>query len=533
MRKGILLFAFIITLTGYSQEDAWVYFKDKPNAQYYIDNPLEMLSQRALDRRTTQNIPLDILDIPIHQPYADQIEMVPDVSVLAQSKWMNALHIRGTQVAIQSLSLLSFVDSVDFANHSLNPAGKKQAQVQAKVLETQATFSYGNSANQIQMLNGHLLHLQGYTGSGKVIAVMDAGFPNVNTAPPFQRLRDNNQILGGYNFVGRNTSFYSGNAHGTMVLSTMGGYMDNQLVGTAPDASYYLFITEDTNSENPLEESLWVEAAETADSLGVDVINTSLGYFTYDNPAYSHTYADLNGITSFASRGADMAFSRGMIVVVSAGNSGASANPYIAVPADAINVLTVGAVNSSENYAGFSSIGPSFDGRVKPDVMAQGQNTVLSNSSGSITTSSGTSFSGPVMAGMIASFWQAFPTFTNAQITQIVKQSSDRFTAPNAQYGYGIPDFQLALNTALSNAQFNTTEFSLYPNPVKDLLTISVPAIFRSSTLRFYNNLGQIVLEQNCDNQVQNISLQSLDKGIYFYTITTETVTKTGKLIKQ
>lgn len=532
MKQLLLLIVLFSSVTTFSQEDAWVYFNDKPNAQFYFDNPLQMLSQRALDRRTTQNIPLDSFDIPIHQSYVDQVEAVVNIAVLAQSKWMNAVHVRGTQSAIQSLSQLTFVNQVDFANNALNTAGKYKNQAEAKVLETLVNFNYGSSANQIQMLNGHLLHQQNYTGSGKIIAVLDAGFPNVNIAQPFQRIRDNNQILGGYNFVGRNTNFYSGNSHGTLVLSTMGGYTENQLVGTAPDASYYLFITEDVASENPLEESLWVEAAETADSLGVDVINTSLGYFTYDNPAYSYTYADMNGVTSFISRGADKAFSRGMIVVVSAGNSGASVNPYISVPADALNVLTVGAVTSTESYASFSSIGPSFDGRVKPDVMAQGQNSVLSNTSGSITIASGTSFSGPIMAGMIASFWQAFPTFTNTQIIQFVKQSADRFTTPNAQYGYGIPDFQLALNNALSNAEINEEEFNLYPNPVKNIVTVSIPENFKSSTIRFYNGLGQMVLSQKIDNQLQNISLESLSSGIYYYNIASAEKTLKGKIIK-
>jgi len=533
MKKGIVLLLFLFTVVGYSQEDAWVYFIDKPNSQYYFDHPLEMLSQRALDRRVTQQIPLDLVDIPIHQPYVDQVEAATDITVFAHSKWLNAVHVRGTKEAITALRLLSFVDHIYFANRSLNTAAKKEYKVVAKVLETQTVYNYGNSANQIQMLNGHLLHQQNYTGSGKIIAIMDAGFPNVNTASPFQRLRTNNQILGGYNFVGRNTNYYSGSDHGTMVLSTMGGYVDNQLVGTAPDACYYLFITEDVASENPLEESLWVEAAERADSLGVDVINTSLSYFGYDNTNYSYTRADLNGTTSFISRGADKAFSRGMIVVVSAGNSGASSNPYVAVPADAIHVLTVGAVTSGKNYASFSSIGPSFDGRVKPDVMAQGQSAVVADAYGNLTTASGTSFSGPIIAGMVASFWQAFPNFTNAEIIKIIKQSADRFATPNEQYGYGIPNFKTALDIALTNPQLNTAEFSLYPNPAKDLLTIAVPAVFESFHLRMYNNLGQIVLEQECNQELQPISIASLSKGIYFYTISTPLVTKTGKLIKQ
>jgi len=299
--KKILPFLFVLLHTvTFSQEGAWVYFNDKPNAQTYLSNPLSMLSQRALDRRAAQNIAVDIQDVPIHQNYIDQITAVPGISVMAKSKWMNALHIRGTQSVINGLTTLSFVHHVDFANKTLNTNKNTNTAASGlfnKTLDVQANFPYGASAAQIQMLNGHLLHQQDFTGTGKIIAVMDAGFPGVDTTDPFLRLRTNNQIKGGYNFVNRNANFYTGFQHGTQVLSNMAAYVDNQLVGTAPDASYYLFVTEDINSESPLEESLWVEAAETADSLGVDVINSSLGYNLFTNAAYNHTYQDMDGNT--------------------------------------------------------------------------------------------------------------------------------------------------------------------------------------------------------------------------------------------
>jgi subtilisin family serine protease len=241
----------------------------------------------------------------------------------------------------------------------------------------------------------------------------------------------------------------------------------------------------------------------------------------------------MNGITTFISRGADIAFSRGMIVVVSAGNSGNSANVHIGSPADAINVLTVGAVDASRNYASFSSIGPSFDGRVKPDVMAQGLFAVVATPSGVVGTNSGTSFSGPIMAGMVASFWQAFPTFTNAQIVQFIKASADNYTTPNAQYGYGIPNFQLALTNALSSMQFHSDLITVYPNPVKDVVSFSIPKIGSTKEITIYNSLGQMVINQSSINQIQNISLQTLESGIYFYKIAVANGTKVGKLIKQ
>ena len=540
MKKLYIIVFFLLSLFGYSQEDAWVYFRDKPNAQFYFDNPLQMLSQRSLDRRTNQNIALDIKDVPIHQPYVDQIIVSIGIEVKAKSKWFNAVHVRGTIADIQNLALLSFVDHIQFANRPLNVSGKtsnlsKVSVIQNvnKVLDTNITFDYGNSTNQIQMLNANLLHQQNFTGTGKIIAVMDAGFPSVDVNPVFQRLRDNNQILGGYNFVDRSADFYTRNSHGTLVLSTMGGFQVSQLIGTAPDASYYLFITEDTDTENPIEESNWVEAAEMADSIGVDVITTSLGYFDYDNPNYSYTYNDINGTTSYISKGADIAFSRGMICVASAGNSGESSDPHIAVPADAINVLAVGAVKSDRIYATFSSIGPSFDGRIKPDIMAQGQNAVVATVAGTIGTASGTSFSGPVMAGAIASFWQAVPSLTNQQIVDFVKQSADRFLNPTDQYGYGIPDFQAALNSAQLSVTTNLKgRFLVYPNPVSDVLFISFPNNFEDIKLIFYNALGQIIFEKNVVKSEASVSLEKLNSGIYFYKIEGNSFVQSGKIIK-
>lgn len=539
MKKLFVIIVFLLSFLGYSQEDAWVYFRDKPNSQSYFNNPLSMLSQRALDRRDNQNIALDIKDVPIFQPYADQISTTLGIEVMAKSKWFNAVHVRGEIAAIQNLSGLTFVDHVQFADRTLNSrlSGVSKTAVVNKiseVLETNAAFPYGSSENQVQMINAHLLHQQDFTGNGKIIAVMDAGFPGVDVAAPFQRLRSNNQILGGYNFVDKNEDIYTRNSHGTLVLSSMGGYAQNQLVGTAPDAAYYLFITEDADSENPVEESNWVEAAEVADSLGVDIITTSLGYFGYDNPKYSYTYANMNGTTSYISKGADIAFSRGMVCVVSAGNSGAnSLNPHISVPADAVNVLAIGAVKPDGTYATFSSIGPSFDGRVKPDVVAQGQFCVVSDPSGIITTANGTSIAGPIISGAIASLWQAIPWASNQQIVNFVKQSADRFANPTNQFGYGIPDFQLALSIADLSVNENLKDrFLMYPNPVDNELFISFPNGFEAAKVVFYNALGQSVFEKSIQNPESSISLGLLNPGIYFYRIQSNSFVQSGKIIK-
>lgn len=533
MKKTLLLLLFTFNL-GFSQEDAWVYFTDKPDAETYLANPLSMLTQRSLDRRTAQGITLNTTDVPIAQTYIDQVTVSTGITVMAKSKWLNALHVRGSQTSIQALASLSFVSSIEFANQTLNDrfSSTSVSNPINKNMNVEVTFNYGTSANQIQMLNGHLLHQQDFTGDGKIIAVLDSGFLNVNTATPFQRLFTNNLILGGYNYVNQSTNIYALHDHGTMVLSCMGGYVDGQLVGTAPDAQYYLFVTEDVASENPVEESYWVEAAEAADRLGVDVITSSLGYFGYDNPNYSHTYSQMTGNQAFASRGANIAFSKGIIVIASAGNSGSTANPYVGVPAEATNVLAVGAVRSDEVYATFSSIGPSFDGRVKPDVMAQGQASVVSNTSGNIVTANGTSFSGPIMAGMVTSFWSAVPNLTAVDVVQFVKESSDRFTLPTNQYGYGIPDFQLALTNALNSESFENEVFLIYPNPVNSTIFVKVPDESVNSVFYLYNNLGQKVQESTIINTNQTINVENLASGMYFYELSTQNKTLQGKLLK-
>lgn len=540
MKKYLFILFLHLPLFSFSQiEDAWVYFADKPDAAFYLANPLEMLTQRALDRRIAQNIALDEKDVPIAVSYTDQVASSSGITVKAKSKWMNALHVRGTISDIENLENLGFVDHIEFANKLLNASASNRilneqgTNTIQKEYEALVNFDYGTSNNQIEMLNGHLLHQQDFTGSGKIIAVMDTGYVGVDTTSPFQRLQDNELILGGYDFVNDSSNFYAGGSHGTMVLSTMGGHVENQLVGTAPDAHYYLFITEDTTAENPVEESFWVEAAEEADRLGVDIINTSLGYFGFDNPNYNYTYADMNGTTSFISRGSEIAFSRGMICVTSAGNSGNSTNPHIAVPADAEHTLTVGAVMPNETYATFSSIGPSFDGRVKPDVMAQGKNAVVSDTMGAIMTSDGTSFSAPITAGMIACLWQALPDKTNAEIIQLVKESANLFATPNAQFGYGIPDFNLIIQNQLNVGNLSKDGFVVYPNPVENVLNITFPMGLDKGQISIHNSLGQNVLMRAIDVNSSNLSLEHLTSGIYFYEISVGAVSRRGKIIKE
>lgn len=517
--KKILFFIFLLSVqfSFAQEEDAWIFFKNKPNAQHFLSNPLEMLSQRAIDRRNNQNISFDEKDVPIHSAYYNQIKSVNGIAVLAKSKWLNALHIKGSLNDINSLKQqFSFIEKIEFANKTLNnkSVAINYDKSESKFRETFTEFNYGEAYNQINMLNGDFIHQKGFTGEGMIIALMDAGYPNVDTLPSFKRLRDNNRILGGYDFVSRDDNFYKGYRHGTLVLSAIAGYKDGIFVGTAPDASFYLFITENTANETPLEESLWVEAAEKADSLGVDVINTSLGYSKFNESKYNYTYEDMDGKTTFISRGANIGSSRGMLIVVSAGNEGLKPWKHITAPADAQGVLSVGAVNANGVLAGFSSRGLTSDGRIKPDVMAQGQGSaLLHHETDELISANGTSFSSPIMAGMLSCLWQAFPNKTAEEIKNIIREVSDRYSNPNADYGYGIPDFKKAFERLNINEFNGESDISIYPNPASEILYFK-GVKDRGKIISIFDISGKKLL--NIETTKNEIDISDLPKGIYF-----------------
>jgi hypothetical protein len=519
-----------------AQQDAWVYLKDKQDVENSVANPTEILTQKAIDRKNRHNIVIDSSDVPVNETYISQLKEATGITVMAKSKWFNAVHVRGSEADINNLlTSFLFVDHIEFADKSLNVSKKIQQKQQSKFKETLTTFNYGSAANQIQMIKGDELHLANYTGTGMTVAVLDAGFKNVNTMVAFQRLRNAGHILGGYDFVNRDDDVYTnatGN-HGTLVLSTLAGYLQDQYVGTAPDASYYLFTTEDGPNENPVEESYWVEAAERADSLGVDVINSSLGYTTYDNPNYSYTNADMDGNTAFITKGANIAFEKGMLVVNSAGNSGDDSWKIVGAPADSPHVLTVGAVDASGDYATFSSVGSTFQPTQKPDVVAQGQASAVITESDVIATANGTSFSSPIMAGGIVCLWQALPDKTNAEIMQMVRESASQYSSPDYLLGYGIPDLQLALNSALSvddNSRDHT--INVFPNPVKDVVYFKLASNENLVDVNIFNMLGKHLSHTFITPIDNQIDVSSLSKGMYLIKLESVNTSKTIKVIK-
>lgn len=524
MKKYSFLLILFLSLNIFSQEQAWIYFSDKPNASTYLSNPLTMLSQRALDRRLNQGISLDILDVPISNSYINQIKNLNGVQVKAKSKWLNAIHVSGSESDIRQAEGLSFVDHIEFASNNITNKTEKIEKFQ----ETAVVYNYGNSLNQSEQIGVNSLHENNYTGQGMVIAVLDNGFGGVDTFSGFQHIRDNNQILGSYNFVARSNNLNTGGTHGMSVLSTIAGFVDGSLIGTAPDADFYLFVTEDVNSESPLEESLWVEAAERADSLGVDIINTSLGYRDFDESKYNHQYTDFNGSTTFIARGAGILASRGIIATIAAGNDGNGFH-YISSPADATNVLTVGAVDANGNMASFSSYGPTADGRIKPDVDAKGSGTTIIQSSGNVGTGSGTSFASPVLCGAVACLWQAFPDKTSFEIMDLVRQSAHLYQNPDDHFGYGIPNFSTIYSTL--NLDKNTQNtLVIYPNPVHDYLYFS----HKVSSYKLTNLQGSIILSNTNQNTGFNsVNIKNINSGMYFLNVISNTKNYQFKIIKK
>jgi serine protease AprX len=510
---------------------------DKENNPFSLQHPEQFLSQAALTRRAVQGIPLTTADLPVTPSYLDSIRQT-GVTILTVSKWFNAVTVQtDDSVILKRIAEFPFVVSPPHgvSRKSATVAGQSNSGVQ--ISGVSPAYDYGSSEWQTAVHHGDVLHSLGYTGKDVTIAIIDAGFYHVDRLPAFEKMRSEGRILGTRDFVNRSSNLYDGHTHGMVVLSIIGGYLPGELVGTAPDASFWLLRSEDTGSEYPIEEDNWACAAEFADSAGADIINTSLGYSTFDDPALNHTYADMDGNTTRISRAADMAVARGMVVVVSAGNQGGTPWHYISAPADADSVLSVAAMNADGVIASFSSRGPSSDGRVKPDVTAVGQGTWLADPATGIRQGNGTSLSAPVITGLAACLRQALPAVSAATLVQAVRESSDRFTRPDSAFGYGIPDMALALYLAGSESAIAESPV-VFPNPFEDLFYI----VFQHEV-----NTGiQVVLTDLSGRMTVNRyfhafpgrrslridDLGALQQGMYLLKVTAPPYNLTGKLLK-
>ena len=478
MKKTALSVLLILLLASFSKAQFTRYlvkFKNKGSSIYSFDNPSAYLSQRALERRSRYNIPIDSTDLPVPPFYISQVAAIPNVAILNISKWLNQVSIQTTDAnAIAAINNLPFVEKVaGIASRNMNAKGNKNfTEETTGILNSHSSriqnptdyYDYGvNSANEIGMHKGDFLHNIGLRGETMQIALIDAGFYNYNTLKVFDSLNTNNQVLETWDFVAGNASVTEDYAHGMSCLSTIAANIPGQFVGMAPKTSFYLYRTEDVSSEYPIEEHNWVCAAERADSAGADVISSSLGYTTFDNASLNHSYADLDGNTTMAAMGAGLAAKKGILVFIAAGNEGENSWHYIMTPADADSVLTVGAVDINGKKASFSSYGPTADGRIKPDVVTIGVNTVIATSYNTIGTSQGTSYACPKMAGLGTCLWQGFQEFNNMKIWNVIRESGSTASHPTDSLGYGIPDMKLAFTKLL-------TEFAIAQSSVNNCI---------------------------------------------------------------
>lgn len=528
----------------------WIQFTDKNNSSFSIAQPETFLSPRAIARRNKNKIAFQENDLPVNSFYIDSV-LSTGVTLINKSKWFNAITIStADSTVLTKINSLSFVFTSqkigkyirkDYGDIEYTPMDASKT-VAPMLINQINTMDYGQSLNQIEMVNGECLHNDGFKGEGMVIAVLDAGFLNINTLPAFDSLWANRQILGTRDFVSGDSLVFEDNSHGMMVLSVMAANLPGKLIGTAPKANYWLLRTEDAGAEYIGEEDNWIAGAEFADSVGADIINTSLGYDTFDDASQNHTYADMNGNTARITIAADIAVSKGVLVVCSAGNEGNSKWKYISAPADGDSVLTVGAVDATRNYATFSSMGPSYDGRIKPDIAAQGQATVFASTSGDVQTGNGTSFSSPLIAGMMACLWQANPNSSAMELINVIQQSADQAAAPDFLKGYGVPNFCVA-NSLLSGIQ--PQEFTednlmkLFPIPCSNSLEFSFYSFLRQTiTIDFFDIRGRSIkheektLMNNSLNNYTITDLEGLDRGVYILNITSANKVYTRKVLK-
>jgi len=538
---GIGLCLPAVAQSGGQPRKHLIYFRDKANSPYSLDNPQQYLSDRAISRRHKQQLNITTRDLPVNPVYTTGLKN-KGAQVLYSSRWFNAAVVICDSSVYNELVRLPFVkngqtlcrrntNTVTIRNGNAAP---KPANLNNRRTNTDRQ-TYGAAYNQANMLGVIEMHEAGFRGEGMHVAVFDGGFVGVDRAPAFAHLFEESRLKATYDFVDKNQDVFEKDNHGTNVLSTLAAYQPGSFVGNAYKANYYLFITEDTRSEHNIEEVNWLLAAEFADSAGVDVINSSLGYTTFDAPSRSYTYNDLNGSTAIITRAADYAAATGMLVVNSAGNEGNKSWRYIGAPADADSILSVGAVDSLGRRASFSSVGPTADGRVKPNLVAQGLLSAVVAPGGQVVRANGTSFSGPILCGLAVGFWQANPTLTNMQVINYLERTASQATKPDYQLGYGIPNF----TRAHALAQEEENKSLIFPNPVQNnqlQIRMSKEFVNQRISVTIYNTIAQKVVKEVITTTPVSrnvvVDISSLGPGIYNCVIAGNNGPTTFKFLK-
>ncbi len=537
-RITLFLLSAIFTTAAFSQNVNCyrIYLHDKEGTPYSIDQPEEFLSQRCLDKRARYDVPVTEQDLPLSPTYISAIEGVSaQLRVLSKSKWTNTLTVWCPDTArMADVRALAFVDSVKPVGfyESMDNRLFDDLPVYDQTVNPSDSTTYGKGAAQLALHNGQLLHAQGYRGEGMLIAMLDAGWLAFERTPWFANLYENGQIWGTRNFVPGMENVYLGHSHGTSCASTIVSnvFANDPLVGVAPNANIFFIRTEDPEFEMLIEEDFFAAGLEVADSIGADIVTASLGYTRFDDSSFVFDYSSCDGHTSICSQAATIAAHKAMVVCSAAGNDGANEWHKLSRPSDAEDILCVGAVNVDSVYAPFSSCGPSYDGRVKPDVVSCGYDTYVvapGTYDGEnpfhymvIYAGNGTSFATPIMAGMATCLWQALPQLNSLEIMQIIRESGHQYNAPDTLLGYGIPNIYQAWldhrTDGIAAPLLPTVTFTAFPNPCSSQLTIRNPG-HESVNICAFDLRGRVVFADNNfnDNNLQSINTTSWPAGTY------------------
>jgi serine protease AprX len=562
LRPLLIIFLFLFQQASAQEFKYLIHLKNKNNNGFSVSDPTAFLSEQSIQRRQKQNIPIDSTDLPITAAYTDSLSALPSLRILNKSRWFNQLLISITDTnVLQQVRAFSFVLSSEPVNNQWLEKIKDRVSVNRQKTDNRVSLSespfnssgifsyynYGSSYTQIHIHHGDFLHDLGFRGENMTIAILDNGFNNYLTNPAFDSVRNDHRILGTYDFVHLKQSVNEEELHGAYCFSILASNIPQTMIGTAPAARYWLFKTEDDLSETPVEEQNWVTAAEFADSVGVDLISTSLGYAYFDDSLYDLDYAERDGHTALISRAANLAVAKGIIVTAAAGNSGSELDEkkFVICPADGDSVFAVGSVDSKGLIGSFSSWGPNASGQAKPDGVSVGVGTSLIANDGILHTGNGTSFANPNLAGLITCLWQAFPEFSAHDILAAVRQSSDKYRNPDNRYGFGLPDFEKAYHNLLIKRLAGTNPLTaadwirVFPVPFDQMIHISLlPDVSGNASIQLLDISGKIIQTVSIPITADEVQFfefnvkQPLARGAYIIHYEDQKQSKTIKILK-
>ena len=532
-----LVVVLLVSVSTEAQQNRYmVFFKDKEGISQSLSKPIEFLSEKAIQRRLKQGIEITAADLPVSRAYVEGVRNT-GADAFFETRWMNGVLVQCDPSLIAPLEALPYVERVEFVAPlgQLQNGGRRSFNLRRK-----SNHSGSETESQLQMLGIDMMHAADYNGQGVTIAILDSGFPGVNTVPAFQRIFSEQRFASAvsYDFVHNTSDVFQYDDHGTEVLSVIAAEIPDAFTGGAYDATLQLFVTEDVPTEYRIEEYNWLFAAERADSAGVDIIHSSLGYYDFDDPSMNYTTAQMDGKTTVVTRAAQWAADRGIVVITSAGNEGTIASwRIVTAPADAVDVLAIGGVTATRQKVPSSSLGPTADNRIKPDLVALGSGVKVVKASGQISTASGTSLAAPLVTSLAAGVLQRYPELGNKEVIALLKITASQAKNPDNLIGYGIPNFKAVVNYQDRVAQ--TMPFEIYPNPLTDdTLTISPydPDIVDSCEVEIISSQGQILgrgaVQFDWLNRTYRTDLSAMAPGIYFIRIHSEKRRHTFKLVK-